>query len=85
MGILGVRVLVLLVKLEFVLASAAENRSLCRPSRMCRSSFSELVAVTDWRKKMMVLWNKVRRSSSSTSAWRIGSRKAADRTSRLPH
>ncbi|EXL64291.1 hypothetical protein FOPG_19441 [Fusarium oxysporum f. sp. conglutinans race 2 54008] len=36
------------------------------PSRICMSVRSALVAVADCRKNWIVLWNSVRRSSSST-------------------
>lgn len=84
-GIFGVSVLVLLEKLEFVLGSGMLNRSLWSPSRIRMSVLNELVAVADWRKKRIVLWKSVRSSSSSTSECKIGSRKAAERTSRFPH
>lgn len=81
----GVCTLVLLEKLEFVLGSGVWNRSLCRPSRICMSILSELVAVADCRRNRIVLWNSDRRRSSSTKLWRTGSLKAAERISRLPH
>lgn len=75
----------LLEKLEFVRPSAIPNRSLWSPSRICMSLLSELVAVADCRKNAIVLLKSIRNRSSSTVLHKIGSLKAADKTSRFPH
>lgn len=71
--------------LEFIWGSGPGNRSLWIPSRMCMFVRIELVAVADCRKNEMVLWNKVRSSSSSMQDERTVSLKAAERTRRFPH